>query len=285
MSIYCPYLDRDILVTSSSEEHIIPLSLGGHDDFTLPVDKLINSDLGRSIEGPLANDFFLARGRAQYDARGRSGKPPEFTAKRTIDVATKQPLQAHWGSRLRLWDPKARRAVPVQGQTVELTFQSKILDLSLQFLAKTFLSAGYWAYGDIFRNCVDHQSARLMMKAPRDRTPEESEKIRARVYVGLTPPEGDDRQREEFDFEEAVCQSIKGTVVVLAPGPKNCAIYMGVLGRYLGMINVSADTSKFPRTGDYDGGHVIVISNNRVRRCSHRHLMLQLLKACRSQSP
>jgi len=35
-TIYCPYADRDIPISESSPEHIIPLALGGMNGFTIP---------------------------------------------------------------------------------------------------------------------------------------------------------------------------------------------------------------------------------------------------------
>ena len=38
-TIYCPYTDRDIPLSESSPEHIIPLALGGMNGFAIPVSK------------------------------------------------------------------------------------------------------------------------------------------------------------------------------------------------------------------------------------------------------
>jgi hypothetical protein len=60
-TIYCPYADRDIPISESSPEHIIPLALGGMNGFTIPVSKDFNSSVGSEIDGALANDLLVMR--------------------------------------------------------------------------------------------------------------------------------------------------------------------------------------------------------------------------------
>lgn len=80
-TIYCPYTDTEIDVNSSSAEHIIPLSLGGSNDFTIPVGKEYNSKIGSDIDGDLANDFLVLFRRRNFDARGHSDKKPKVILK------------------------------------------------------------------------------------------------------------------------------------------------------------------------------------------------------------
>jgi hypothetical protein len=280
MNIYCPYSDTWVAPEQTSSEHIIPLSLGGDNRLTLPVQRELNSILGREIDGPLANEFLLLNRRVEFDARGHSGREPELIVKSASDAETGAPLQAIWGRKFRLWDPKAKQDVPLAGKKFHVSFKSKILDLSHRFVAKTFLSAGYLAYGDLFIRCVRHENARLVMKDLLTLQPSEAASIKARVYSPFTPASKlDSKQLEEFKLEESVCSAIKGSCIVLAPGPANLQAYVGLMGMYMGMINVPADTQNFPRVGDYDKGHAFIISNGRVLRWSYRRLLERLLRA------
>jgi hypothetical protein len=72
-TIYCPYTDRDIPIDDSNPEHIIPLSLGGLNGFTLPVSKDFNSRAGSEIDGALANDFLVMSERDKHSVWGHSG--------------------------------------------------------------------------------------------------------------------------------------------------------------------------------------------------------------------
>jgi hypothetical protein len=66
-------------------------------------------------------------------------------------------------------------------------------------------------------------------------------------------------------------------VLVFTPGPANLGIFGGVLGAYLGMLNVPADTTDFPRTGDHDLGHALVVTKGKkVYRGSYRTLVQSL---------
>jgi hypothetical protein len=286
MSIYCPYSGKWVPPEQASSEHVIPLSLGGDNRLTIPVEREINSVLGREIDGPLANEFLLIRRRVEFDARGHSGRAPEVVFKNARDAQTGAPLQAIWGRKFRLWDPKAKQDVPLKGQKVNFSVKTRIYDLSVRFVAKTFLSAGYLAYGDVFASCVKHENARLAMKDPLDLKADELASINARVYGPFTAvSELNGRQAEELELEKIVCSAIEGSCIVVAPGPTNLAVYVGLMGMYMGMINVPADTSDFPRVGDYDGGHAFIVSNGHVLRWSYRRLLTRLLGKVDSPSP
>lgn len=272
--VYCPYSDREIPEAEASLEHIIPLSLGGDDRLTIRVDRQVNSQVGHDIDGPLANDFLLSQRRAQYDARGHSGKEPEFVVKKAYDADSGAPLQAIFGNRrLRLRDPRTGLEVPLGG-SITMSMRSNMLDLPTMFVAKVFLSAGYLVYGDHFRQAVEHRHARLILRGPNNLSPAELEGNQARIFAPLYGPENG--QDEFFRIQEWICESILGSVVVLAPTSTSLRVFVGVLGMYLGMVNVPADTSCFPRTGDFALGHACILSNGNVLRWSFRRLLERL---------
>jgi hypothetical protein len=51
---------------------------------------------------------------------------------------------------------------------------------------------------------------------------------------------------------------------------------VGVLGEFMGMINIPADTTGFPNEGDYDLGHCIFLQNGEVKRMSFRRVLTNL---------
>ena len=64
------------------------------------------------------------------------------------------------------------------------------------------------------------------------------------------------------------CSSVRGSVIVLTPGPNCLGIALGILGQYLAMVTVPANTESFPNAGDYAWGHVLAVVDNELRRCS-----------------
>ena len=103
--IYCPYTDSDIPSDVASPEHVIPLSLGGADELTIPVDASANSTLGSELDGKLANEFPIALLRTRYDARGHSSKQPWATIKYASYGESERPAQARFHQKhgIRLW--------------------------------------------------------------------------------------------------------------------------------------------------------------------------------------
>jgi len=271
---YCPYTDKDLDPSETTEEHIIPKSLGGHDALVLPVEKGINSELGTSIDGALANDFFISKKRSQYDARGHSRKEPVFVMKNAKDVASGRPLQLRWGKKLEVFDP-VERLETTGSKKVEANFELDP-DIRLRFLAKSFLSAGYFSYGETFRTDVEHEEPRLLMRSWHTISDAEAQQIKTRAYTWIdrnAPGE----QQEELNLQRAICSLIQGSIFVLCPSKATLGAYGSVLGEYLGFLNVPADTSRFPRTGNYDLGHALIVSGDQFLRWSYRRLLGRLL--------
>ena len=57
--MYCIYSGKEITPEEATVEHIIPLSLGGNNQFTTNVGKKINSDVGSKIDGKFSQDFLI----------------------------------------------------------------------------------------------------------------------------------------------------------------------------------------------------------------------------------
>ena len=161
--IYCPYTDRDIQEAQSSPEHIIPLSLGGINGLEISVDSAVNSQVGSKLDGALANEFVFALKRTKFDTRGHSGKKPTALIRKATYGEDRRPAQVHFHSNegLKVWDSR-------DGEFKERVPRFEIsgsidIDLPVRFAAKVALAAGYYAYGDLFRENVDHQQFRDVM--------------------------------------------------------------------------------------------------------------------------
>src|ERR1700733_2965457 len=92
--IYDVYSNRDVRPDQTNLDHIIPLSLGGIDAFSVGTLKDFNSHLGSEVDGRMANDFLIQHERNRYEVKGHSGKVPRPTAKQSEIVETKRTVQA-----------------------------------------------------------------------------------------------------------------------------------------------------------------------------------------------
>lgn len=281
--VYCPYTDREIPRSKASPEHVIPLALGGHDDLVIPVDARANSSLGSAIDGAMANEFFVARRRVKYDVRGHSRRKPSVVLKQVQDSTTHRPLQVRWGKRFEVYDVVEQRYRP---EAMEIGISISLdLDIRLRFLAKAFLAGGYLTYGDLFRSSVDHGEARLLMRGPGRLADSELASMRTRIFewfnTDLSPEQG-----EEFGVQQGICSTVKGSLLVFVPSRKYLRVFGGILGEYLGMLNVPADTANFPRSDDHDLGHAMVVSNGHVLHWPYRRLLGRMLQEleCRRAS-
>jgi hypothetical protein len=279
-TIYCPYTDRDIPLSETSPEHIIPLALGGMNSFTIPVSKEFNSRVGSEIDGALANDFLVMSKRDKHGVKGHSKKHPQNVIPNAKNAETGEPLHVTMGQvhGLRLWDPKLRKDVTGQGQKVSIGFQVD-LDVTHRFVAKVALSAGYLAYGKHFRNHVRHEDLRKIM----NHRPTEMGDL-----MGTIEAHYDDRFLEPQSDNQKIFRAIASgfgphSVIALIPDSRSLAVVVGVLGDYVGMLSVPADTRTFPNSGEYRQGQFFVLKKPVATRDSMWSLRLQMLRWAEAQ--
>ena len=279
--IYCPYLDQDIPDDQASPEHIIPLSLGGCNSLEIPVDAVFNSEVGSVLDGAVANELFFTLRRTEYDARGHSGKKPIAIIKSADYGDDKRPAQVHFHKKdgLRVWDAKDREfkeRVPSVNISTSLN-----IDLPIRFTAKVALAAGYFTYGELFRHHVDHRQLRDVMNTdPRNLDPAKSLDEQGLGHLTLRVDDYLRETNEELEptlfLLRSFCSAIRGSVIVLMPGHGCFGVAVGILGMYVGMVNVPANTSSFPNQGDYRWGHVLATNEKTLKRCSWADGLKQL---------
>ena len=272
--VYCPYTDREISEAQSSREHIFPLSLGGVDGLEIPVDRAFNSGVGSKLDGALTKEFLFALKRTKFDARGHSGKKPVARIRSATYGEDNRPAQVDFHSEdgLRVWDSRDREVkerVPRFNISVSID-----IDLPIRFAAKVALASGYFAYGDLFREHVDHQQFRDVMNT--DLRNLDLTKAAADLGLGHLTLRVDSYLREVpnepahdvLNSMRAYCSSVEGSVVVLAPGYDCFSVAVGVLGQYVATVIAPAETDSFPNDGDYAWGHVLTVDGRTLRRCS-----------------
>ena len=253
--IYCPYTNTELPAEHCSSEHILPLALGGMNGIELPVSRLYNSSLGSELDGAMANAFLTLMKRNKYDVRGHSGKRPVYIARKSFDSVTKAPLQLHLDQQegLKAWDPRARRFESDSAPN-QVTFNVTMdMDLELRFVAKVALAAGYFVYGNLFRSHANHDDLRKIMNCLPLTFGEELFNIQVLADSRFSEPGS-----TQLKVFRKICEISKpASVIGLVPSTGFLAIFVGILGEYIGMLNIPTNTSKFPNEGDYDWGHFI----------------------------
>ena len=256
-TIYCPYTDRDIPLSERDPEHIFPLALGGLNALTIPVSKEFNSRIGSKIDGTLANDFLVMSKRDKHLVKGHSRIEPEYVARNASDAETGAPLRVTMGQRkgLRIWSPREKRDLTGLGKKVNLPFTLD-MDIALRFVAKVALSAGYLVYGDLFRQKVKHEEFRTIMNHRPTEVGDAIYTMEARVDHRFREPESDNDK-----ILRAMCAIVAPhSIVALMPTSGTLAVAVGVLGDYMGMISVPADTSTFPNKDEFRWGQFFILT-------------------------
>lgn len=270
---YCIYTDKETL--QPSPEHIIPLSLGGHDEFTIQVDRNFNNEVGSKVDGKLANDFAILFDRNKTDVRGHSGKPPVPTAKRAT-LADGTPVQALLGKDgLKIFDLNSKKILShseSNGQVINCSGIALDIDIDLMFVAKVALAAGYFAYGENFSNYVETDEFRKIMNLNKNNFPSESAAV---VYSRFHHPEQGDENFHILKFASEIggCSS-----VIMVPSEKTFGVAVAVLGKFVGFVSVPSNSSKLPNEEIFKFGHCIYLQSEKVKRFSFDHIREKMLK-------
>jgi len=272
---YCPYADQDYPDAETTREHIVPLSLGGVNGFEIAVHGKANSDIGSSIDAAMAEDFLVKTKRDRFDVRGHSGKEPVFVVKHAKNTDG-LPLQVALNQRsgVQVWSPRDSEYITDQrAAKLELKFAVNI-DTAMRFVAKVALSAGYFVYGELFRNNVKHSDFRAIMNFQSSH-PNGHGGVEARI---------DDRfnenPSEEVQIFRALCKASEPySIVGFAHSNNRFGIFVGVLGDYIGTIHVPGSMEAFPTDFEYEMGHVIQLQRPGFTRVSMKHTLESFLRA------
>ena len=271
---WCPYVDRDLPETATNLEHIIPLALGGANAFCIRVEKEFNAQAGSSIDGALAKDFLTSIRRRNFDTRGHSNKPPKVVLRNSSlgDVGRPVQVTLRGSDDPIVWDAMKRRTlqkIEYAGQQISSRLRIGSHD-RIRFLAKVALASGYKIYGDLFRRFVQHQELRAVMNIDSSTSHASFEGFEIRGYDEFTQIEEKDQTHARLD--KFFCQIIAGSCVLTIPGPQNIGFVVGILGKWVGTLNVPAITESFPFEGEHDLGHVVLVEDGRVSTMSYRQL-------------
>lgn len=275
---YCIYTNEYIEKDKANIEHIIPLSLGGSDQFTIYVNKEFNSKVGSSIDGQLANEFFTMLRRKHFGAKGHSNKEPIPLLKKSflsINDNEDKPIQVKFSKdKIQLYDPVEKRYLTDQ-EKAQKKIKSIVTvdrDNRINFTAKVALAAGYFVYGDLFVNNVTCDELRFLMNFNKN-SKEEQKKLKSiKTKAVLEFFNIEEKDKNTTEMYEYIAKYIQGSFVLFVPGPINIGIVVGTLGKLTGVLNCPANTDNFPLFDEHDLGHIVIIENGKVTRKSFRSI-------------
>jgi hypothetical protein len=273
---YCPYTNSLLTQDQCSPEHIIPLALGGLNAFVIPVDKAFNSAVGSKIDGAMANDFFILNRRNKHATKGHSGKHPIFVARNARGMSSNRPLQMHLDQHggVKVWDPISKTSIKNQ-LPENITFSVEVdIHLGIRFCAKVALSAGQFVYGEKFQHHVKHDELRLLMNNPIKELGDALKNFETLVDTDLQS-----EHQPQVQIFRHICELASPySVVGLVPGRHRLAVFVGVLGRYVGMLNAPAFTDEFPHEGDFDLGQVVYLNPDKgLVKMSFRRVLAEIV--------
>ncbi|MAO92516.1 MAG: hypothetical protein CMM78_02645 [Rhodospirillaceae bacterium] len=270
--VYCPYLGEKIPKENLSIEHIIPKSLGGHDKFTIHVDRETNSKLGSFIDGAVANDPILGMKRVRSVSFKGSAKTFNWKNGRTESGA---PFQLVFDqSTLKFFDPIAGHVVnSLPTGTEQITSKFKIDPyIRMPFSAKVALGTGHYLFGEEFRKNALHNELRIALKPIHEVEQSVLRKNKV-LYTDYLFDKNNDKHKQSHRVHEAVIKHFGGASVLVDIDRKHMIFTIGLFGEWFSTISVPITKDRFPYDGEYGLGHFVVISGGSFSQISYREAL------------
>lgn len=179
----CWYCGNEHLAQGDPPEHVIPAAIGG----TLTTDRVArscNNELGKRIDQPFLNDWFIALERVMYrisdPRRARSGRPPNPDQIATLEDGTPVRIETREG-------PWTASVIPSLEKVDEKTFQIRAENAEqAELMMKTKLER-------LERDGVDVSKVEVSQEIRQDETPvvnvraavDSTIRVRAAARIGL----------------------------------------------------------------------------------------------------
>ncbi len=282
--MYCIYTDKDVPQELGNLDHIIPLSLGGCDEFVVWSEEAYNSKVGSSVDGAVAKDPFFVFALRDADVRGHSNKRATPVWKNTeIEGRPAQVTLGH--DKVVVWDARDRRELD-DAEVVGKEMKTRLrLDkhVATRFLAKVALGGGYFLYGDAFRHGADCQTLRELVLFDRKTVRRETfQNSKISICDRFHPDSQSGGNAHMYRF---LCENLPRSIFIAVPHNESISFHVGIVGAYVGSIIVPADTSSLPNDGDHDLGHAVVLAPGDIQRVSYRELLAQFYEAINGERP
>lgn len=253
--MYCIYSGKNLNDADMNIEHIIPLSLGGCDSFTIMVGKKINSDWGSKIDGKFCNDFLIGLQQIPFDNKGHSRKKKTVNLKGTVN---ERPITLSFSkNESKIYDHIDKKYLTGQLQAKVTTALD--MDIRWKFVCKVALATGYYLFGNEFAEYADCETLRKALSSENIR----EEKLDLRIYTSLTPV--NDKDKPIHDLNVMLFKYLGGSAVNFGFGPGRIVVSVAINGKYIGTVNFKADIDKLPLNDDlHRCGCMLVCKDNKL---------------------
>jgi hypothetical protein len=283
--MYCIYTDREVETASGNWDHIIPLSLGGLNQFCVWADKTFNSKMGEKIDGAIANDALIVFARREADARGHSGSEP--IPKWRDSKFEGRPVQVTFGKEgMRIWDARSKTYVDEEyfaGKEIRSNFSMDRF-ASIRFVAKVALGGGYSVYGELIRSAVDCEELRRLASLDIEAARKDPNYFSSKLSV-CDRFHPDVHNSPEAAMYKALCEFTQRSTFICVPHQDSISFHVGVVGVYLGSVVCPANTSELPNDGLHDVGHAVLLSPGSIEKISLRELAGRLYEMRTGEPP
>jgi hypothetical protein len=284
--MYCIYTDQEVEEANGNFDHIIPLSLGGLDQFCIWADEVFNSRMGEKIDGAIANDPLIMFARREADARGHSGIEPIPRWRKSEFEG--RPVQVTFGKDgIRIWDAKSQTYIDEEYFTGKPITSELRMDrfASIRFVAKTALGGSYFVYGDQIKAAIDCNELRRLISMDVVAARNDSAFLNSKVII-CDRFHPDTNHKADAAMYKALCEFTQRSTFICVPHHDSISFHVGVVGVYLGSIICPAETSKIPNDAElHDLGHVVLLWPGSIERLSLRQLASILYQQNTGEEP
>lgn len=277
---FCIYTGTTLADGLINDEHIFPLTLGGHDDFVIKVSKTSNSRVNKELDEKLKSCIFLSKNRKDHQSKGHRKKeinPPRVKARVGLDTSVVLKFDDQ-----NFLQPYSHRRksflicseLESSGLTLVVKYERS---LRLRFTAKVALAAGFFVYGHDFVDNVEVAELRTLMNYLGE--------CHNRSLFGSLRTTGwfwPEKIKKSDETMHGVFENINEmygvsfVAFITSVVPDKILIVVGVLGSLTGVLSCPANCDMLPKSGLFDLGHVVVLKKIGVDRVSYRHCLEEL---------
>jgi hypothetical protein len=239
------------------KEHIIPLALGGNNNFTIDVGRKINNYLGSCIDGKFSNDPIVKLHLLPHNNKGHSNKAPVLRlSKCRINnhpatwTLTKSGSSVYDHIEQKKYDKFSK---------LDVSFSVDI-DIRLRFMCKVALATGFYLFGEQFEKSADTATLRKAMLSENL----DKENLDLKMYDNLHKIE--DKDNGQINTEQLLFRYIGKSAVLFGHAKGRIIVSVSINGKYIGMVNFKADINTLRLDDDHRCGCMLICNNTVIKK-------------------